>query len=160
MDININELNEKKYIDMDITFDKKIYNNKNIDGLDNCHVKGYIGYNASDNLEVDLSLVGNMILKDSVTLDNINYPLDLKIKEEYEINSEFLQEYTKIEQKTLDIMKILWENIVLEVPIRLTTHSNLQMQGDGWSLGEEHKNNEIDPRLAKLASLADKIGKE
>ncbi len=160
MKININNLTDKVYLDEDFTFDKNIYDNKDIVALNNLHVKGYVGYNTIDNLEIDLNVTGKMVLKDSVTLDNIDYPLDLKIKEEYEVNEEFLKEYTKTEQKTLDIMKILWENIVLEVPIRLTTVNDAHMFGDGWSLGEEPKNDEIDPRLAKLTNLWDKIGKE
>ena len=160
MNISLNALNAPVYLDEDVSFTPNIEQNKDIVDLKNLHVKGYVRYNASDNLELDLKLTGEMFLRDSVTLETIKKPLDIKIEEEYQINKEFLQEYTKTEQKILDIMKILWENIVLEVPIRLTTCTNAHMLGDGWSLGEEHKNEEIDPRLAKLASLADKIGKE
>ena len=142
MNIDLAKLNDKLYIDEDFTIDLNEYHSKEIKGLNNLHVKGYILYNTIDNLELDLILTGEMILKDSVTLEDINYPLNIKINE-----------YSQNKQNILDIIKILWENIVLEVPIRLTTSQNVQMAGEGWSIGEEHKNDDIDPRLAKLASL-------
>ena len=54
----------------------------------------------------------------------------------------------------LDISEILWENIVLEIPISITNvdSKNLRMQGEGWEL-KNNKSNEIDPRLAKLTEL-------
>jgi len=70
-----------------------------------------------------------------------------------------LQDYYKKEQNILDIMTILWENIVLEVPIRLTKTENMQLSGDGWSMGDNKIKDDIDPRLAKLTELL-REGKE
>ena len=54
-------------------------------------------------------------------------------------------------------MKILWENIVLEVPMRFTLAKDAHLSGDGWSLGVDKKHEEqIDPRLAKLSELLDR----
>ena len=153
--IDLAKLNKTLNIDEDITIDLEKYKNNNIKGLNNLHVSGNIFYNTIDNLELDLNLTGNMILSDSVTLENINYPLDIKIKEEYELNPDFLQVYCEKDQNILDIIPLLWENIVLEVPMRLTTTKNAHLEGEGWSLGGE-KIEEIDPRLEKLKELLDK----
>ena len=56
-------------------------------------------------------------------------------------------------------MKILWENIVLEVPISYTKTKNVSLSGDGWQFTDEEKNEECDPRLAKLKQIFDQ-GKE
>ena len=40
----------------------------------------------------------------------------------------------KIKQNMLDIIELLWENIILEVPISLTKSPNLELKGDGWVL--------------------------
>lgn len=156
MNIDLAKLTKPLTIDEDITIDLNEYSHHNIKALKNLHVSGTIGYNAIDNLALDLRLTGTMILEDSVTLEDINYPLDLKINEEYEINPEFLQVYTTNQQNILDILRILWENIVLEVPMRLTTTKDAKLSGEGWSLGGEDNIEEIDPRLAKLAELLTK----
>ncbi|MDE5539789.1 MAG: DUF177 domain-containing protein, partial [Bacilli bacterium] len=76
--------------------------------------------------------------------------------EEYSLDSEYFKEYYEKEQNILDIKRILWENIVLEVPMRITKNEDVKMSGDGWSLGgSENKNDNIDPRLEKLKMLLD-----
>lgn len=160
--IDLKKLYTRDYIDIDDDFDidLNVYQSKDIVALNNMHTKGQISLNATENLEFNLSITGIMILKDSVTLENIEYPINIEINDEYSLEDEYLQEYYKKEQNILDIMTILWENIVLEVPIRLTKTENMQLSGDGWSMGNvENNNDNIDPRLARLAELLDE-GKE
>lgn len=162
MKIDLAKLNvdNKIYLDDDFIVDLEKYQNKEILDLKNMHVKGSITYNILDNLEVDLVISGIMVLRDSVTLEPIEKDLDVKIEEEYSLEEEIIAEYYEKEQNVLDIMAILWENIVLEVPISLTKTKNLEMSGEGWTLGEKVNNEKtIDPRLAKLEQLLDK-GKE
>lgn len=162
MQVDLKKLYTRDYIDIDEDFeiDLNVYQNKDIVALNNMHTKGRISLNATENLEFNLSITGIMILKDSVTLENIEYPINIEINDEYSLEDEYLQEYYKKEQNILDIMTILWENIVLEVPIRLTKTENMQLSGDGWSMGNvENNNDNIDPRLARLAELLDE-GKE
>ena len=106
-------------------------------------------------LEINLELVGTMILSDSVTLDLIEYPFNIKINEEYSLNDPYFKEYYEKEQNILDIMAILWENIVLEVPMHLTNTEDAKLSGEGWSLGKQEETQEIDPRLAKLMEVLD-----
>lgn len=147
-------------LDTDITFDSNLYKNDQIKRIDSAHVKGYIHLNEVDILEIHLELKGNMILSDSVTLEDICYPYIIHIEEEYSINDPYFEEYYKKNQNILDIMAILWENIVLEVPIRFTKTNDALLSGNGWRMGSnENKNDNIDPRLAKLAQILDE-GKE
>ena len=156
MEIDLSKLNNRIEIDKDINIDLNKYQYKDIKDLSNLHVLGSIEYNSSDNLKFDLNLTGNMVLIDAISLEDINYPLDLKITDEYEINDEFMQVYMKNNKNILDIIPILWENIVLEVPISLTTQDNVKLSGDGWSLNEDNNNDDIDPRLAKLQEVLDR----
>ena len=118
------------------------------------YVIGYLYYNSAEILEIKLNLSGVMKLVDSVTLDIIENPFNIEIDEEYSLNDQYFKEYYEKEQNILDIMAILWENIVLEVPISLTHTENMELSGDGWSMGCIEKNDDnIDPRLAKLAEL-------
>ena len=78
-----------------------------------------------------------------------------------EILSENDDEKDQNELKTLDIMDILWQNIVLEVPIsyRKDPNKTYSLSGDGWELVDEERK-KLDPRLAPLLELLEKEGKE
>jgi len=156
IDLNRIKINDRITFNQDFDIDSNIYQNDNIKGLKNLHVEGYIHYNSAEILEIKLNLAGIMLLTDSVTLDIIENPFNIEIDEEYSLNDEYFKEYYEKEQNILDIMAILWENIVLEVPISLTHAKDLEISGDGWSMGcIENKEDNIDPRLAKLAELLD-----
>ena len=53
-------------------------------------------------------------------------------------------------------MDIVWQNIVLEVPISYSTKSldEVNKSGDGWELVDENEK-KMDPRLAPLLELLD-----
>ena len=72
-----------------------------------------------------------MKLNDSVSLEPVNYPFSFKI-------SENVAEFLEKDQFTLDIISILWENIVLEIPIRYSEVTNYdEYKGDGWRVISE-----------------------
>jgi uncharacterized protein len=55
-------------------------------------------------------------------------------------------------------MPIIWQNIVVEIPMRVISPnlSNVKLEGDGWKLlTEDEENDELDPRLDKLRDLLD-----
>ena len=162
MELNLAMLSngEVHEYDEDFSIDSSTYQSVGILDLKDLHVKGSVFINSLSMLVVDLTVTGIMVLPDSVTTDPIDYPFTSKIEEEYDINDENFLEYYQKTQNILDIMKILWENIVLEVPMRFTVTKDAHLSGDGWSLGEDkNKDDQIDPRLAKLAELLDN-GKE
>lgn len=161
MELNLAELTNKSVTyDNDFVINADTYKEVGIIDLKNLHVTGDISLNSVSMLAVNLTVTGIMVIPDSVTTEPVDYPFTSKIEEEYDINDEFFLEYYQKEQNILDIMKILWENIVLEVPMRFTLAKDAHLSGDGWSLGEDkNKDDQIDPRLAKLAELLDN-GKE
>ena len=161
MELNLAELtNGSVTYDNDFVINADTYKEVGILDLKNLHVTGDISLNSVSMLAVNLIITGIMVIPDSVTTEPVDYPFTSKIEEEYDINDEFFLEYYQKEQNILDIMKILWENIVLEVPMRFTLAKDAHLSGDGWSLGEDkNKDDQIDPRLAKLAELLDN-GKE
>ena len=161
MELNLAELtNGSVTYDNDFVINADTYKEVGILDLKNLHVTGDISLNSVSMLAVNLTVTGLMVIPDSVTTEPVDYPFTSKIEEEYDINDENFLEYYQKEQNILDIMKILWENIVLEVPMRFTLAKDAHLSGDGWSLGEEeNKDDQIDPRLAKLAELLDN-GKE
>ena len=158
MELNLAELtNGSVTYDNDFVINADTYKEVGILDLKNLHVTGDISLNSVSMLAVNLIITGIMVIPDSVTNEPVEYPFTSKIEEEYDINDENFLEYYQKEQNILDIMKILWENIVLEVPMRFTTTEDAHLSGDGWSLGEDkNKDDQIDPRLAKLSELLDR----
>ena len=158
MELNLASLsNEVVNYDEDFHIAPSLYSSVGILDLKNLHVSGTVHLNSLSMLVVNLTVTGAMILPDSVTNEPIDYPFTCKIDEEFDINDENFLEYYQKSQNILDIMKILWENIVLEVPMRFTKTEDAHLSGDGWSLGEDkNKEDNIDPRLAKLSELLDR----
>ena len=160
MDIELSKLSNTKYnVDQDISFNEDIYKDTEIKGLKNIHVSGTINFDFEDNLIINLKLTGIMMLIDSYTLDLVDYKFSCDIDESIDNKELNLLKVVKNNENILDISSILWQNIVLEVPISYTLekdHSNIK--GEGWELVDEKKE-KIDPRLAKLAELLEE-GKE
>ncbi len=146
-------------VDEDISFDEE----SKINGLKeikNAHYSGTIKLNIDNEIELDLLLKGEMVLIDSLTLEEFIKPFNIKIEDTLSENDENMAEYFDKMQNTLDIKEILWQNIVLEVPIRIRKDDqDITLEGEGWGLNQEEKE-EIDPRLAKLAELYDHEGRE
>ena len=72
-------------------------------------VVGKITRQTDDIDYVDLDVSGVMILQDSISLEDIEYPFSLKIEGD-------LKEFITNLENSLDIIELLWENIVLEIP--------------------------------------------
>ena len=137
--MNIKDLLDGKVnnisIDEEFTIPKEEYANTDIIDLSKVKVKGNLTYPDVDDLLLDIECSGTMKLNDSVSLEPVNYPFSFKI-------SENVVEFLEKEQFTLDIISILWENIVLEIPIRYSEVTNYdEYKGDGWRvISEDEKN--------------------
>ena len=149
--INLNLLPVK--LDEDIEFPKSFYENMGILDMTDFHVKGEIKYNLSDEVEVDLQVTGKIHLQDAITLDSIIYPIDMKIEKNLNDLEGESEKFFEKSKNTLDKLEFLWENIVLEVPISFTKQSGVKLSGNGWELNSDKKEDDIDPRLAKLNDL-------
>ena len=109
---------------------EEYYKNTDIITLNQVRVKGNLKRVDKD-IMLEASISGNMVIPDSISLEPVKYPFSIKIEENVE-------EKIKNNENTLAIIDILWENIVLEIPIRYSEvedYSNFS--GDGWNLIEE-----------------------
>ena len=159
MNIDISKVDEKGIvIDEIVSFGEEYIKNTPIQKLDNVKVQGRCYYSVTNEVVLEVDVDGIMVLLDAVDLEPINYPIKLEISE---VLSENDDEKDKNELKTLDIMDILWQNIVLEVPIsiRKDPDKKYDLHGDGWELIDE-ESKKVDPRLAPLLELLEKEGKE
>lgn len=159
MYIDLARVDEKGIIIDDIvSFGEEYIKNTSIKKLDNVHVKGRAYYSITNEIVFECLVEGSFVLLDSIDLEPIDYPFNFEISE---VLSENATEIAKSEVKTLDIMDILWQNIVLEVPIAVhkDSNNNIIKSGEGWELVDENSK-KVDPRLAPLLELLESEGKE
>lgn len=127
----LNNLN-KVEVDEDIEIPKEFYGTIDIIDIKNVHISGSISINFQDELVADLNVSGTFILPCAITLEEVPYDFSVKIEE---IMGNFDTFYNK-NKNTLDILPLLWENIVSEVPIRVVKEgvSSQSINGEGWEL--------------------------
>ena len=137
MKLDLNYLNRfgKINIDEDISLDSEYYKNTEIRALKNIHVSGIVEIDFEDNINLELNIKGLMILPCAVTLQDVEYKFETDIEESV---GKF-EEIYKNNKNTLEISSILWENIVLEIPIRVVAEcvKPSNTSGDGWELISE-----------------------
>ena len=141
-------------IDMSYSFDNEMLKKTDIISLDNISVKGYITSNSIDDYDLDVNVDGIMVLPSSLTLEPTDYKFSIKIEGNIDELLKEINETLKKNQNTIDILPIIWENILMEIPIRVVgdKNQNLQMEGDGWKLITEEEK-KLNPELQKLKDL-------
>jgi uncharacterized protein len=102
---------------------------------------------------VNIDIKCDLTLICSVSLKDVKYPVNININEIIGENGENLEDFDKIINNSIDLVPIIWQNILLEVPIRVVSPDVKEenINGDGWKfITKEEENKEIDPRLEKL----------
>lgn len=163
IEIDLSKVNSDNSIEIDtiLSFGNEYISNTPIKKLDNVSVKGRIYYSVTEEVVIDVIVKGSMFLLDAVTLEEVDYPFVIHIDEVINENNENFQEYSLNLTNSLDIMSFLWQNIVLEVPIRVVKDENkdISLKGEGWELVDENTK-KIDPSNSPFAALLENEGKE
>lgn len=122
-----------------ITLDRELYKDTDIRSLSPLDVSINIHRVTDSDYSMDLNIKGTMVLPCSVTLKDVNYPFEVKTEVKVSNNDENDEEYVKIMQNNIDIIPIIWQNIVLEIPLRVVSEdiSDSPVEGDGWKLIRE-----------------------
>ena len=128
--------------------------------LDNSYFKGNIVRLSDNDYQITGVISGDMILSDDITLEDVIYPYEIEVEEEFSdvLNDEYLQ----IVQNKLDITDFLWQNILVEVPSKIKKQGNedLKLEGDGWRLvTEDELVSSNDSPFSELSKMFDS-GKE
>lgn len=125
----LNRLEREIRINEEVIFPKELLENTRIYELVNTKFDGVITFDYDEELLLKGTLSGLMILEDDLTLEKIKREFSLDILEN-------MQNYEQNQQNSIDIMPILWQNIVVEVPMRVTNSEikDIKVQGDGWKV--------------------------
>lgn len=133
MKIDLRKLYSLASVNVDgvITFPEERLKSAGIIRLEDVSVHGKAIINYEDEIELDLDLSGKMYLPCAISLEEVEVPFATKMEEiigENNINNNFY----------LDLSDILWENIVLEIPIKVVKEGvHLETSsGKGWSVEE------------------------
>lgn len=144
---------KKINIDNEVNIPEELLSTSTIRRLNNIHFNGYLDKLINDSYELVGTLSGCMIIPDDITLEDFEYNFTSEIEEEIE--------ETRINfQKTIDITEDLWQNILVEIPLKAVNekNKNIRLEGDGWRLiGEDELAN---TKNNPLSSLEDLLRKE
>lgn len=134
MIIDLIELNTKGRVDFrgEPTFENCMH--PDIKGFENILCAGQIIDNGTEEYQLSFILTGTMILKSAINGSDVHYDLFIKY-DEFVAN---LVENYKKSTNSLDILPILWENILLEIPIRAVNDQDEfdLTEGEGWEVLE------------------------
>ena len=143
------EINEK------LEVSEELISKTNIIELNNVTVKGSISEIDANDYELNVNVDGDMILPDSITLERTNYHFNTEIDGNIDELLEEIGETSKKTDFTIDIFPIIWENILMEIPIRIVNekNENIKLEGDGWKLIDKYEETSTNPELEKLKDL-------
>ena len=119
-------------IKSDVLIPEELIQDIRVIKLDELVFDGKAVLDEDDNILITGRLIGKMLLRDDLTLEEVEYPLSIEI-----------EEITENKQNILDITYILWQNILVEIPSKVRkTDEDITLEGDGWRVISEDKYNE------------------
>lgn len=153
MKFDLTRLNNDIDKKIDVCFDYS-FNKEELQGTDllDCEINvvGAIFKNSLGDISIDLIVTGNMYLSCAITLKKTKYPFKLTINGTLD---ELMEQNERNFTNTLDIFPIIWENILMEIPMRVVSEEaqNIKLSGDGWKLITDEDN--TSSPLAELEDL-------
>ena len=151
MDIDLIKLNTTSRVDFEIEPDMSEYLGEGILGTEGLKVKGYIKDNLTEEYEIHLEITGTIILESAINLQPVLKKIDIV----YDDFIENLVEKYKKSANKLDILPIIWENILMEIPMRVvSSDAKPIMEGNGWKLIDDKE--PINSPFEKLDELLDR----
>ena len=139
----------------EVEIDKSYLENTDIRDISKVKVEGSIRP-YENNFELHMNIKCTLTLICSISLKDVKYDVDIDVNEVIgESTDEVeIEENNKIINNNIDLIPIIWQNIILEVPLKVISPDvkRKNLEGDGWKFVTEEKvdNKDIDPRLEKL----------
>lgn len=145
---------EMDFIDFDgkVTIPEELISTSSIRRLEDVYFNGKLNKLVDGTYELKGTLTGIMVLPDDITLEDYKYNFTSEVEEKIE--------KTRINYgKTLDITEDLWQNILVEIPLKAVNDKNrdLTLEGDGWRLISEE---DVKSSNNSLSGLEELIRKE
>lgn len=134
MNVDLIALNTKGRVDFNLEPNMSSCKDERIRSIDSINVNGYILDNGTEEYEVNLHIQGHMTLISAINGNDVPYDIDI----DYDDFVENLVSIYKNSSNSLDILPIIWENILLEIPIRAVNEDDsfASTTGEGWEILE------------------------
>ncbi len=113
-------------------------------------------------IDVSLEINCDLELQCAVTLEKVEFTLDIETKEKFVFeSSSVIEDEILLNGNVLDLAPIIWQNIIVNIPIKVVSENaknSMITSGDDWILQSEEEyqaelEDEIDPRLAVLKNF-------
>ncbi len=159
MDIDITKLKsdieDSINIDLTYSFTKEELEGTDLIELNNVKINGNISKDSINEYTIDVDVKGIMVLPCAITLDPVDYPFNVKISGNLEEMLQEINENSKKIENSIDIFPIIWENILMEIPMKVVSEKakNIKLEGDGWRLITDETRGNINPEFQKLSQL-------
>ena len=150
----MSNIDDEVVIDTTYSFNEDELKGSGLLKLDNVSINGNITKDSLNNLVINVDIKGTMVLPCSITLKPVDYPFNINVNGNIEDMLEEMGKFDKKIQNTLDILPIIWENILMEIPSKVVSPDadDIELSGDGWKLIKEEEKKE-NLGLAKLKDL-------
>ena len=150
----ISNIDHEVVIDEVYSFNEEELNGTDIIRLNDVSICGNITKDSLNNLVIDVDIKGTMILPCAITLKEVEYPFNINVNGNIEEMLEDLDKNSKKIENTLDILPIIWENILMEIPSKVVSPDakDIELSGNGWKLIKEDEVG-TNPELEKLKDL-------
>ena len=131
MIVDIRKLHHDKKLSIsgEVSYDKEYYEKMDILSLTPISVNGDLSINYEDEIMLKCQIKGTFTMPCCVSLEAVEIPFEAEVEQ-------IIDEKDLKSQINLDLFDILWENVVLEVPIKVTKEgiTNKHTKGEGWEL--------------------------
>ncbi len=125
------------------------------------HITGRVDISATK-VTFHIRIEGYLILPCSRTLVDVNYPIDVETTETFllsPLDYETEEEVHQVKGDVIDLMPVIREILLLEVPLQVfcdddPNQEGAPQSGKDWEvIHEEDNQKKVDPRLAELAKF-------
>lgn len=137
----ITNIEEELILKIDINFEEEKLKETSIQELKSTIFEGEITKLYDNNYQLSGVMKGIMILPDDITLEPVEYKFETNLEEKFNEFTENTDNNLKIIQNRLDISEFLWQNILVEIPLKVVSEKNkdLTIKGDGWRFIKEEE---------------------
>jgi len=132
-------------IEDDFEIPENLINDVRLISLKNLKFTGNLAIDEDDTILLTGIITGNMLLKDDITLEEVDYSFKTDVEENLENN-----------QNLLDITEVLWHNILVEIPSKVRkTDEDITLEGNGWRVISEEQYNLERNTTSPFSNLSD-----
>ena len=147
---------EELELDLDVVIPDNLIKMTQIRELKDVKFVGSILKLCDGDYQITGNLAGIMVLPDDITLEDVEVKFASEIEENFSEFGNTEEKILEIVQNRLDITEFLWQNILVEIPLKVVSDKNkgLTLEGNGWRLITEEElekgNNSPFSELSKM----------